>query len=565
MPDVRVDRPQTETQQKLVKQLLDLFEGAKKVRSDVEPVWEDIMALVLPRLMDIKSEVKPKARRYGEKMFTSEPVSALRLASDGTSGYMMPRTSIWVKMEPMDRKVFEVPGVRKFFQDSTDALHAELNRSNFYGEMTPVLDHGYSIGTSCLYAENDEENDVTNIISLDPGEMYISENKYKRVDTFFRHTWMSAQRIIERFPDAIGKGTVLENEFKKNPYELHPVLHCIYRRNDRIHERVDAANKPIASVYILVDKRALLRESGYDYNRMVAWRHRRIAGTPYGGSPSWDALVDIMRLNSHSMDLLDASHLAVRPPIAYPQEMGDFDIGPNGANPYRIPGRVPHRIDVLGDYPVGRDREEAIAKAIRDHFQTDFFLLLTQSDRTKTAFEVAEMAGERAAVMSTVIGRIETELIGPTLELIYRISAENGRMPQVPDAMLELGIDQYKWEYVGPLAQLQKRHHGQQTRTQIFMEATPLMEIFPETRDIVDADSLMRDILLEGGMSEDHVRPEDMVAELREMRAQQEQAMQEQAMQLEAAKVAGGPKAPQPGSAGEQMIGEQTRATPRDL
>lgn len=562
MPDVRVDKQQTEQQRKLVKQLLDLYEGAKKVRADVEPVWEDIVNLVIPRILEIKNDTKPKARRYGEKMFTSEPVSALRLASDGTSGYMMPRTSIWVRMEPMDRKVFAVPGVRKFFQESTEALHAELNRSNFYGEMTPVLDNGYSIGTSCLYAENDEENDVTNIISLDPGEMYISENKYKRVDTFFRMTWMSAQRIIERFPDAISG--MIEQEFKKNPYELHQVMHAVYRRNERIHERVDAENKPIASVYILVDKKALLRESGYDYQHMVAWRHRRISGTPYGGSPSWDALVDIMRLNSHSMDLLDASHLAVRPPIAYPQEMGDFDIGPNGANPYRIPGRVPHKIDVLGEYPIGRDREEAIAKAIRDHFQTDFFLLLTQSDRTKTAFEVAEMAGERAAVMSTVIGRIETELIGPTLELVYRIAAENGRMPEVPEAMLELGIDQYKWEYVGPLAQLQKRHHGQQTRTQIFMEATPLFEIFPETRDNIDADSLMREILLEGGMSEDHVRSEEIVEELRAMRAEQEQMMQQQAMELEAAKAAGGPQTPQPGSAGEQLMGGMG-ATPRDL
>lgn len=558
MSDYPVDKVLDERQKKLVKQLLEHFEAAKKKREEVEDVWQDIADLVIPRITQIKYSRAPKPTRYGEKMFTSEPVSALRLASDGTSGYMMPRTSMWVKMEPMNKKVYEIPGARKFYQESTEALHAELNRSNFYGEMTPVLDHGFSIGTSTLFVEEDTENESASIIAIDPSEMYIAENQFKRVDTFFRRTWMTGKRLLERFPSAItGK---FEEDVKKNPYEMHEVLHCVYKRIDRIHERIDAENKPIASVYILVEKQHLLRESGFDFPHYVSWRHRRITGTPYGGSPSWDALVDIMRLNSHSMDMLDASHLAVRPPIAYPQEMAEIDISPNGMNPYRIPGRIPQRLDVLGVLPWGREQEEAISKAIRDHFQTDFFLLLTHSDRQKTAFEVSEMAGERAAVMSTVIGRIESELIDPTLEIIYRIAAEQGRMPEVPPALLESGEDTFKWEYIGPLAQLQKRHHGQQSRTHIFAEAAPIMEMFPETRDVIDSDKLMREILFEGGMNADIIRDEDIVADIRQMRAQMEQEQEEKAIAMEAMK-----HAPQGGM--EQMMGGGASgyAKPSDL
>lgn len=559
--DVRIDRPLDERQQKLVKQLLDLFEAAKKERQKVEPVWDDISDYVLPRLTEVRHHQTPKPKRYGEKLYTSAPISALRLASNGTSGYMMPRTSVWFRMEPTDKEVMNLPGVRAFYQDTTDAMHSELNRSNFYGEMTPVLDHGFSIGTSTLFVEDDEERGVASLVAVDPMEVYVSENKYKRVDTFFRYTWMTGQRLIERFPDAI-QGP-FEDKIKKNPYEMHAVLHCIYKRNDRIHERIDAENKQIASVYILVEKQHLLRESGFDFPRMVSWRHTRMAGTPYGGSPSWDALVDIMRLNSHSMDLLDASHLAVRPPMTYPAEMHDIDISPNGLTPYTAPGRVPHRLDVLGDYPVGRDREEAIEKAIRDHFQTDFFLLLTQSDRQKTAFEVSEMAGERAAVMSTVIGRIESELIDPVLEIIYRIAYDAGRMPPVPDVLIENYGGQFKWEYVGPLAQLQKRHHGQQARGAVFAEIVPMFEVFPEARDLVNHDELVKEAMHEGGLSDKIIRPDQEVAQLRQMRAQMEMQMREQEMAIEAAKATKGQQPQQ-----EQLMpeeGERARATPRDL
>lgn len=565
MPDIKLDKQMTETQKELVKDQIGYLGAVREERAKVEDVWQDIADYVLPRVTEIKGGREPKPRRYGEKMYNSEPVSALRLASDGTSGYMMPRTSQWVQMQPMDKDVYKLPGVRRFYQESTEALHSELNRSNFYGVMTPVLDHGFSLGTSVVYVENDEESGSCQLIALDPAEMYIAENRYRKVDTFYRSHWVTGKHLMERYSASIDDE--LEQQIKRNPWKRYEVLHCVFKRNDRIHGRIDAANKPIASIHILVERNRLLRESGFDYPHFVAWRHRSIANTPYGGSPAWDALVAILRLNAHSMDLLDASHLAVRPPIAFPAEMSDYDISPNGANPYKVPGRVPQRIDVLGDFPVGLDREQAIEKAIRDHFQTDFFLLLTQSDRQKTAFEVSEMAGERAAVMSTVIGRIESELIDPLLEIIYRVAAENGRMPEPPPALLEAGAGQFTWEYVGPLSQLQKRHHGQQTRTQILGQAAPIFELFPDSRDVIDGDQLLREHLQQGGMNADVVREEDMVAKIRQARAEQEMQAQQAQQQIEAAKVMGGPKAPEPGSPADMMIeeGANARATPRDL
>lgn len=554
---------QSDREKKMTKTLLSLADAAKKQREkDVEDVWEDIASYVLPRVTEIRGGSEPRPTRYGEKMYNSEGLNALRLASNGTSGYMMPRTSQWVKMEPTDKSVLNIPGVRQFFEESTEALHAEMNRSNFYGEMTPVLDSGFSFGTSTLFIEDDTESGAVNLISVDPSEMYVAENKFKVVDTFFRRHWMTAQNILDKFGDACDER--MTEQFRRQPFEMHEVLHAVYKREDRVFEKLDAANKPWASVYILIEKQKVLREGGFDFPRYVCWRHTRITGTPYGGSPAWDALADILRINSHSMDLLDASHLAVRPPMAYPQEMHDLDISPNGMNPFRLPGRVPQKLDVLGDFPYGIEREEAIRKAIRDHFQTDFFLLLTQNQREKTAYEVSEMAGERAAVMSTVIGRIESELIDPVLEIIYRLASLAGRMPAPPAALVEAQKDEFRWEYVGPLAQLQRRHHGQRTRSELLMQNQVVFELFPETRDIIDADELLRIALHEGGMASRVVRDNDAVAKMRQARAEMEAQQVQQESQMGMVEAMGGTKAPEPGSAAEGMV-KRGQATPRDL
>lgn len=553
----------TEKQKELAKKLINLADAAKRQREeDVEDVWEDITRYVLPRVTQVKGGKRPEPRRYGEDMYNSEGLNALRLASNGTSGYMMPRTARWVKMEPTNKEVLNIPGVRAFFEDTTEALHGELNRSNYYGEMTPVLDNGFSVGTSTLFIEDDPDSGAVNIISVDPSEMYISENKYKKADTFFRRHWMTGQAMLDKFDDAIDEK--MTEQIKRNPFEMYEIIHAMYKREDRVFEKIDSLNKPWASVYILVEKNQILRESGFDFPRYVCWRHTRITGTPYGGSPAWDALADILRINSHSMDLLDASHLAVRPPMAFPQEMHELDISPNGMNPFRLPGRVPQKLDVLGDFPFGQEREEAIRRSIRDHFQTDFFLLLTQSDRQKTAFEVSEMAGERAAVMSTVIGRIESELIDPTLEIIYRLASLAGRMPEVPAALLESG-DEFRWEYVGPLAQLQRRHHGQRTRSELLMQNQAILEIFPDTRDIIDGDELLRVAMHEGGMAPHVIRDKDAVQVIRQQRAEMEAQQMQQESELQQAQALGGPKAPEPGSAAEGVIKGRGQATPRDL
>lgn len=541
----------SEAREEFVKEHLQRFSRLETRRQLWEDIWQSISDYILPRLTNLKSTTKPQPERYGLKAYNGASINALRLAVDGTAGYLMPPSGRWFSMQPVQRGVLDYPGVRKFYQETDEAMHAALHRSNFYDEMIPILEHGFAPGTAGTFVDDDGMR--AQLVPYDPRDLYIAENKYSLVDTFYSRKWMTGRQILERFDqEAIDKAT--KDQMQREPFERWEVVHCHYPRASYDFDRVDAKNMPWASVWILKEKQVLLRESGFEFQRSVCWRYRKRTGEEYGTSPGWDALVDVIRLNQASKTLIDAAHMAVRPPVTYPAEMREMiEIQPNGMTPYLDPNRKAEIMNVLGSYPIGRDREQALEQAIRDHYQTDFFLILSQSERQRTAFEVSEILGEKAAVMGTKIGRIESELLDPLLETIYNIEFRAGRMPQAPDSVLELAPE-YRFEYTGPLAQLQKRHYGRQARNQALAELAPIAQLFPDALDYVNGDEWIKNALHEAGVDMDMVREEQDVERIRSAR-QRMQAQAQMAQQLEQVMGAAqkGGKAPEAGSPTAEM------------
>ena len=129
-------------------------------------------------------------------------------------------------------------------------------------------------------------------------------------------------------------------------------------------------------------------------------------------------------------------------------------------------------------------------------------------------------------------------------------------MPQAPDAVLELAPE-YRFDYVGPLAQLQKQHYGQQARNQVLAQIAPFAQIeeFRPALDYVSADDWVKQILHDSGVDTDVVRDDEEVRKMRAAREQQQAGMAS-AEQLKALMEAAqkGSQRPEPGSPAEQLI-----------
>ena len=129
-------------------------------------------------------------------------------------------------------------------------------------------------------------------------------------------------------------------------------------------------------------------------------------------------------------------------------------------------------------------------------------------------------------------------------------------MPEPPAILQDLGMERIETDYLGPLAQAQRRLTKSREIRAGVESAAMIGQVFPESVDIVDGDETMKQALEAAGFPPKCILPDDAVRKVREIRHQQQQLMQGVAMAAEVGKgLKGAEKAPEPGSPLEAMMG----------
>lgn len=531
----------TRREEALVREVISRHDALKKVREPHEDLWHDITELVLPVISDILEDSGDHiwTERLADN-FNSVGRDAVRLWSNGMQGYMTPRNNNWVRVTSANKEIRKLSGMRKYFQETTEEVLAHWRRSNFYDMLGPVYEHGASVATSALTVDWDSRKRSLAYIPRHPKQVWIAEDYLGHVDTVFIVEELSWRQIVAKF----GEEALDEPDRKtaiRAPFEKKEVLHAVFPRTERLVDQqeqdipVDARRKPIASIWILLGRNHLLKESGYDTMREIVWRFRRTVGTPYGYGPSHNALIDLLRAEKIDSTMLRAADLAVMPPLMYPQELaGKLKIQPHGMTPYSDPRRKVEPVFTVGQYPYGLDMLNRVEESIRRHYHIDFWLMLSQSQQgQRTAYEVAQLAGEKAAVMGAEIGRVESELLDPIIDVSLTMLQKEGLLPDPPEELADLDEPDVMFSYDGPLAQMQKRHYGQQNIIQMLNQVTLIGQVFPRSLVWLDDDELMQEALESLEAPESVIRDKASVDKIRqaEAAAQQMQMQMEQAQQ----------------------------------
>jgi hypothetical protein len=556
MSDTVATINQSTQDESLVKEILSRLEQMKKIRQREESIWEDIAEIVAPQLSDITIDYEHETERRIAQNYDATGRDALRLWANGFQGYTTPRNSPWVKETLADHKLLEIRGVRRYLQERTEVITWQLQASNFYDALTGVLIAGGSVGTGGWTIDFDQYQRKLHYRNRHPKQVYIAENAMGRVDTAYIVEEYEWRQILQEFGEERLSGPDRENA-RRNPLARKKVLHACYPRHEKMVDGLRAAtDKNYASIWILLGPNTLLRESGYDRIRDIFWRFSVYPGSPYGRGPSHNALIDLLRGEKMSETMMLAADLAVRPPMQYPAELeGKLNLNPHGMNPYYDPRRQIGQIMTTGNYPFGLDIQNDIREMIRRHYHIDFWLMLSQSQAgDRTAYEVAQLAGEKAAVMGAEVGRYGSEFLDPSLDTTAYILEQEGMMPDMPTEVQDK-IAETRFSYDGPLAQLQKRHYGQMNVVQILNQVSLVTQMLPETVDYVDGDEVMKEALRRMDTPEDLIRSESDVRGIREQRnamaAQERQlALAGQAAQLQATLAKAGQTPGRPGPPG---------------
>jgi len=542
-----------------VNKILTHFESLKQERDPWARSVEEVLKYIVPgrASMEVTTDTKDYTIDSTSKNGTARASSYLM--ANGLLGNVCSQRSKWFKITPDLPKQNNINGLAQWLEDVQDTFYHMMSTGNFYANAwQSFLDSSHS-GLASMIIEANKIEKTFNFRTFAPKGSYIATNSRNIVDTYFHHYTLTARDIVEEYEKDGNLPKDFLDQAKNKPYQRYEIIHAIFPRKDRLIYKLDNINMAYASVHVLKGRKIKLRESGYESFPMAIFRYFYDSEEVYPHSPSLDGAGDIRMLNRISTDVSKVSQMAANPGHFVPAEMyNDFEIKPD----FKIKAYDMNRLpvaSVLGqNYPIGKDREEMYQQIVKEHYFTNFFMMLAASEgNNMTATEVLERQGEKATVIGGMVSRLTQEFLDPIFDRMFVIAARNRWIPDPPEELLASG-SRISIDYLGPLAQAQQRFlklQGPLTSLQNFL---PILEAYPEMRDILKPYDLGKHLLVEGGMPQSLLKDKDQYDEEQQAKAQQQQQMMEaQMMEQQANAMNKGSKAPEEGSPTEALLAGQ--------
>ena len=573
-----------------------------------EPQVDNIIAYVNHGRRFITDRDLWDGQQTGQYVYDDTAMLARNMLVDGMVGYLCSRNQPWFALELPGKfnfprtsvmrswkgeRIDSYPQVQKWLQDCQTVMYSAFNRSNFYDVVTEFISDGASCGTASMLVEEDVEHSTIVFTVPHFREIYIAENQFKKVDTNYRVYKMTLRQLAQKFgwEEMCKVEPNFKRDYESNMHSERDVLHAIYPRQDYEPWRIDAKGKPWASDWVyckggkilafggrgqapsLADKdHAILKEGGYDSKAIITWRWRVNSDEVYGRGPAHDAFVSIAQLNQMGRTNLVTAQRAAEPPlVAYSDMRGAIQRGPNGityveSNRGDIRTRAPLPLHTgVQSLPFTVEYQDRVRQVVNSHFHTDVFMMMSQlasaghSERMVVE-QVMELQGEKAAILGTRVGNLQSEAFDPLINRVYSIEAEAGRIPSPPDILLESIHGPVQVQYLGPLAQAQTRLTTVRSIDGFLGEAMKLAQIDPTIIHAINAPHILRTLRDAVNAPVDCVYDEQTFAKI--IQSLQKQAQQKE-MSEEIPKMAKAAaslaKAPESGSILKQLMGGEEK------
>ena len=478
-----------------------------------------------------------RGRNVGKKRHSAIINSAATRAADTlTAGLMAGLTS---PARPWFRITTPVPGlaefgpVKQWMHLAEVILYEMFRRSNFYQSLAVVYEDLGVFGTAAMMIEADFQ-DVIRCTPFPVGSYSLALDGRLAVDTIYRKEEMTASQLISAFGEDNVSDSLVRSWKKDATEETADIVHVIELNDDRIEGKRDFRNMPFRSVYYDAGDtdHEFLRESGFSSFPVIAPRWWVTGRDVYGRSPGMNALGDVRALQEDERRKGKHLEMLTRPPMVAPQSMkrarvstvpGEVSYVPDSA------ARDAYRPAWLVDPNISPQLEniDATTQRIEECFHKQAILaLLFNRSPQKTATEVAEIAGEKAVVLSVAIERTQHEGLDPAVLRSMEIALQSRVIPPPPPELVGAPI---AFDYVSILAQAQKAI-GTVGIERISGTVGSWAAVNPTVLDKLDFDQMVDEYGSLLHVPPQIIRSDDQVAQIRQQRQQAEQ--QQQALEL---------------------------------
>ncbi|GJM01958.1 MAG: phage head-tail connector protein [Rhodomicrobium sp.] len=426
-------------------------------RVNWESHCEELARVIMPKRQGFVGTMTPGTKRQ-ERLLSSFGIWVNETLAGGLHGFATNPSAKWFSLGMADNRQSEDPAVKKYLSDVEEIMWARMYApgSNLITALhESYLDIG-CFGTAGLYIDWDEKGEHLTFESRELCNLVLAESNRGLIDTVFRRFSWTIRQAAQEW----GKENLSEECQKKmaaNKWDDKiTIIHAIFPRDEYNNKYGEGApqNQPIASLYFELDAEHKLEEGGYPEMPYAIARWSRITGEVYGRGPGMTALADLNMLQAKELTIIKAGQKAVDPSylIRHDGFIDPMRLIPGGITKVRgNPRDAVLPMPFQGNLAYGREDIQALESRIMNTFHVDQLQFI--NDVKMTATEVMQRTQERMRLLGPMLGRLESELLGPLVARVYGLLDRLELLPEPPEQII--GSD-FTVQYVSPIAQAQR-------------------------------------------------------------------------------------------------------------
>ena len=454
------------------------------------------------------------------------------ILASGITNYLTPGSSQWLALVHPDKELNQKKAVRGWMQDTADELNYTLARSNFYNQMPQFYKASGVYGTSILMLEEDHQDEIR-FYNMPIRNCYITEDAREKPLEYYLVFEFTAEQAYTKFGDKVDQAVKDALIKGRNPDKKWKYVYYLGPRQMQEHGRETNDNMPIRGVWVEELTKNIMKEDGYLNMPAVAHRFYKRARMPYGFSPAMKALPWIRMLNTMSDTVLRAAMKHSDPPLALPDSgfLAPMDFNPRAQNYYKK-GKLDPTKDIapIGNYGninIGMEEIKYYSEMAGKMMFKNAFLSFQDITKQMTVPEVMQRSNEAMTLLGPAVGRYMSDVLQPIVERSIGILFRAGKLPPIPQEMIE--NPEYDVKFIGRLAQAQKQSE-MNNLTNALTIAGQIAQFKPEALDKINADATIDELWGITNAPSAMIFDHQEVQQIREAKAKQQEIISKMQM-----------------------------------
>lgn len=469
-------------------------------REAVNATMEELARFICP---DARGFAGPAAEsdEGRQEVWDSAPEEAASMLAAALSALLVSPGAEWFSLETAGDDEPDGPAAEWLTGVARHMLAAfAAPESRFYQEVDAFYMELAALAWAVLFIEYRDGRGLS-FKAVPASQCAIAEDSRGGVDTLVRRFSMTAAQMAEEFDPALFSAQA-RRALAQEPMRPFALTHLVLPKKklpaDLLTEEPPPSGRGAGgpspahawlSVIFESGTHRPLQAGGYFEFPFAVARWSKRPGEVYGRGCGHAALPDIRVLNRVSLSQLDAAEKASNPPLLVPddsvlagQKINTFA---GGITYWRPGGGEIAPLPVATDLSAMQAIREERKDSIRRLFLNDRLLLAGGPQMTAT--EV--MTRDRKQALGPVLGRLQSEQLGPLIERAFALLRRAGELPEPPESLRDKHV---RVRYVSPVARAQ-RQGGADSFLQALRFADPLIRFNPALLDNFDADAVVRD------------------------------------------------------------------------